>query len=92
MIDNMFIVAPPQEIKEVVEEESKSSDSSTSLLDFKHYQQLGLGLKTLIHTCSTDSRCSENNCNDNSQQNNGSDKLIYFTHAGLNELKDKAIV
>ena len=34
MIDNMFIVAPPQEIKEVVEEESKSSDSSTSFLDF----------------------------------------------------------
>ena len=39
MIDNMFIVAPPQEIKEVVEEESKSSDSSTSLLDFNELDQ-----------------------------------------------------
>ena len=39
MIDNMFIVAPPQEIKEVVEEESKSSDSSTSLLDFTELDQ-----------------------------------------------------
>ena len=39
MIDNMFIVAPPQEIKEVVEEESKSSDGSTSLLDFTELDQ-----------------------------------------------------
>ena len=39
MIDNMFIVAPPQEITEVVEEESKSSDSSTSLLDFNELDQ-----------------------------------------------------
>ena len=39
MIDNMFIVAPPQEIKKVVEEESKSSDSSTSLLDFTELDQ-----------------------------------------------------
>ena len=39
MIDNMFIVAPPQEIKEVVEEESKASDSSTSLLDFTELDQ-----------------------------------------------------
>jgi len=39
MIDNMFIVAPPQEIKEVVEEESKSSESSTSLLDFNELDQ-----------------------------------------------------
>jgi hypothetical protein len=39
MIDNMFIVSPPQEIKEVVEEESKSSDTSTSLLDFTELDQ-----------------------------------------------------
>jgi len=39
MIDNMFIVAPPQEIKEVVEEESKSSDRGTSLLDFNELDQ-----------------------------------------------------
>ena len=39
MIDNMFIVAPPQEIKEVVEEESKSSDRGNSLLDFNELDQ-----------------------------------------------------
>jgi hypothetical protein len=39
MIDNMFIVSPPQEIKEVVEEESKGSDTSTSLLDFTELDQ-----------------------------------------------------
>ena len=39
MIDNMFIVAPPQEIKEAVEEESSSSDTSTSLLDFTELDQ-----------------------------------------------------
>lgn len=39
MIDNMFIVSPPQEIKEVVEEESSSSDTSTSLLDFTELDQ-----------------------------------------------------
>ena len=39
MIDNMFIVAPPQEIKEVVEEESKSADRGTSLLDFNELDQ-----------------------------------------------------
>ena len=39
MIDNMFIVSPPQEIKQVVEEESSSSDTSTSLLDFTELDQ-----------------------------------------------------
>jgi hypothetical protein len=39
MIDNMFIVAPPQEIKEVVEEERSSSDTGTSLLDFNELDQ-----------------------------------------------------
>jgi hypothetical protein len=39
MLDNMFIVSPPQEIKEVVEEESKGSDTSTSLLDFTELDQ-----------------------------------------------------
>lgn len=39
MIDNMFIVSPPQEIKEVVEEERSSSDTSTSLLDFNELDQ-----------------------------------------------------
>ena len=39
MINNMFIVSPPQEIKEAVEEESRSSDSSTSLLDFTELDQ-----------------------------------------------------
>ena len=39
MIDNMFIVAPPQEIKEVVEEESKSSEGGNSLLDFTELDQ-----------------------------------------------------
>ena len=38
MIDNMFIVAPPQEIKEVVEEESTTRDN-TSLLDFTELDQ-----------------------------------------------------
>ena len=38
MIDNMFIVAPPQEIKEVVEEESTTRDA-TSLLDFTELDQ-----------------------------------------------------
>lgn len=38
MIDNMFIVAPPREIKEVVEEESTSRDN-TSLLDFTELDQ-----------------------------------------------------
>ena len=35
----MFIVSPPQEIKEAVEEESRSTDSSTSLLDFTELDQ-----------------------------------------------------
>ena len=39
MIDNMFIVAPPQEITEAVEEERASSDSGTSLLDFNELDQ-----------------------------------------------------
>jgi hypothetical protein len=39
MINNMFIVSPPQEIKEAVEEESRSTDSSTSLLDFTELDQ-----------------------------------------------------
>ena len=39
LIDNMFIVAPPKEIAEVVEEESTSTDSSTSLLDFTELDQ-----------------------------------------------------
>lgn len=35
MIDNMFIVSPPQEIKdEEAERESRASDSSSSILDF----------------------------------------------------------
>ena len=35
MIDNMFIVSPPQEIKEVEDErQSRSNDSGTSILDF----------------------------------------------------------
>ena len=38
MIDNMFIVAPPREIKEVVEEESTTRDN-TSLLDFTELDQ-----------------------------------------------------
>ena len=39
MINNMFIVSPPQEIKEAVEEESRNTDSSTSLLDFTELDQ-----------------------------------------------------
>lgn len=39
LIDNMFIVAPPQEITEAVEEETTSTDSSTSLLDFNELDQ-----------------------------------------------------
>ena len=39
LIDNMFIVAPPQEIAEAVEEETTSNDSSTSLLDFNELDQ-----------------------------------------------------
>ena len=39
MIDNMFIVAPPPKITEAVEEESSSSDTSTSLLDFTELDQ-----------------------------------------------------
>jgi hypothetical protein len=35
---------------------------------------------------------NHNNCNDSSQQNFGSDKLIYSTRAGLRGLKSKAIV
>lgn len=39
LIDNMFIVAPPEEITEAVEEETSSTDSSTSLLDFNELDQ-----------------------------------------------------
>lgn len=39
LIDNMFIVAPPEEITEAVEEETSSTDSSISLLDFNELDQ-----------------------------------------------------
>ena len=36
MIDNMFIVNPPKEIRKIAEEEEKSSDDKNNILDIDY--------------------------------------------------------